>query len=105
MGEDSGEERGMRLQVSNSVYISPVEATTDCSVIHTGRQARNHVYTHFISSHTLCTLSAVSHTQTQRFTQKAGGKAHQYTSPVLCLSHSLPHHHFVYDYTFKSPPY
>ena len=28
-----------RLQVSNSVYISPVEATADCSVIHTGRRA------------------------------------------------------------------
>lgn len=102
---EQSREGGERLQVRNSVYISPVEATTDCSVIHTDRQTQKHTYTHFISTHTLCTLSAISDTQTQRFTQKAGGKAHQYTSPVLCLSHSLPHHHFVYDYTFKSRPY
>lgn len=41
--EESGEERVGRLQVSNSVYISPVEATADCSVIHKGRQAHNHI--------------------------------------------------------------
>lgn len=49
-------------------------------------------------------LCRLTHTDTKIHT-KAGGRAHQYTSPVLCLSHSLPHHHFVYDYTFKSQPY
>lgn len=51
------------------------------------------------STLSLCTLSSASHTY------KAGSTAHQYTSPVVCLSHSLPHHHFVYDYTFKSNQY
>lgn len=37
-GLRGGKQRG-RLQVSNGVYISPVEATADCSVIHTGRRA------------------------------------------------------------------
>lgn len=38
-------------------------------------------------------LIALSHTHTH----------HQYTSLVSYLSRSVAHHHFVYDYTFKSP--
>lgn len=66
---------------------------------------RRITYTLTLSVGTLYVHYLLPHTQTQRFAQKAGGKAHQYTSPVVCLSHSLPHHHFVYDYTFKSHPY
>ena len=67
---------------------------------------RRITYTLTLSLRTLyaCYLLSNAHKH-KRFTQKAGGKAHQNTSPVLCLSHSLPHHHFVYDYTFKSLPY
>lgn len=102
-GGGKAEGSGVRLQVSNSVYISPVEATADCSVIHAGRQAQNCTHTLALSLHALYVHDLPSHTHKHAKvrTKKAGGKAHQYTSPVLCLSHSLPHHHFVYDYTFK----
>lgn len=67
VGGGKAERSGVRLQVSNSVYISPVEATADCSVIHAGRQAQNCTHTLALSLHALlCTRSAVSHTQTRK---------------------------------------
>lgn len=66
-GEDGEGKRGERFQLSNGVYIPPVEATDDCSVIHVGRQAQKNAHTPFISSHTLCT---VTHTHTGAHTHK-----------------------------------
>lgn len=59
-----GRGRG-KLQVRNSVCISAAKEPADCSVIHTGKQAQNHII-HFISGNTLCTLSAASQTQKVR---------------------------------------
>lgn len=77
--------KGRGLQVSNCVYISPVEATADCSVIHAGRRAQNHTHTLTLSLHTPYVHYLLSHTSKHKGSHKKRVVKLISTPPLSCV--------------------
>lgn len=93
--EDESRER-LQLGAHQVVYISPVKATIPYSCSRASGAAR--------MGSLLSTRSNSWHPTTRVHATSRRWSSSLHLSRCV-LSHSLPHHHFVYDYTFKSHPY
>lgn len=93
--EDESRERS-QLGAHLVVYIAPVEANIPCSCSRASGAAR--------MGSLLPTRSNSWHPTTRVHATSRRWSSSLHLSRCV-LPHSLPHHHFVYDYTFKSHPY
>lgn len=77
-----GRGRG-KLQVRSSVYISPAKEPADCSVIHTGKQAQNHIiHSLYLSAHFMYTICCLTNTKVH--TKRPAAKLIS-TPPLSCV--------------------